>query len=273
MAGDMPWHELSGVAAMYPLLASELILLLEADAALKTTPNILRFIGEIRPKSRLLRERCLNALRENRQDRSPNRNPIEAAELLAEHFAGDSEVLRELVSLLPNDRWRLNTASGPLVALCNGWPDSSELLSYVDSLQGERVSWETWFALAFLKTPDPEHFLDSLCRFFEGGGIGMAREHQRIVRYCARTLAKYRTVYNELLDCYLHGKDANLFTSAPNLLAATGPISPVGRQVLLIQVERQLSRMHEPIVGFDLGTNQFRSAALGLFDILSRGDV
>lgn len=94
----------------------------QAWAAGKQTSASLRFMATNQPKSRSLMDRCLMVIAGHGDNWTTRQMELTAAELLANAFTGDPGVLDELARMLEHGLW-----SGPLAALCDGWPDSDLL--------------------------------------------------------------------------------------------------------------------------------------------------
>src|SRR4030042_3834260 len=118
------WNELCLFADQYPSPRDEALSFLEARTEQTSKPNILRFLGRVRPKSRLLLEYCLKALLigDDRQD-SSGEEAVVAAELLGANYAGDRDTLAHIMT----ERARKHVYEKVILVLCEGWPESEEL--------------------------------------------------------------------------------------------------------------------------------------------------
>jgi hypothetical protein len=267
-----PWGIFGTVAAQYPQIAQELLAKIESETPLATTTNLLRFIAATRPKSLLLREKCLAAIRSHQRQGAADDTVAVAAEFLATHYR-DDETFAELLKLAPVGDWAMGNAHGALLSLAEGWTQLTEVELRVDGLKGQMVPWDLFFALVGIKPVGVNEFilaLAQLCR--ERGPFDMGAGHG-IFKFCVRHLARCDQSYQLLLTHYLRPVDANLYLSAPGLLASARGIGQMGRMQLMKRLERELSGRVEPTVGYDLSSDQMRSAALALLDTLTTGEA
>ena len=155
------WDALCVFADTYPAARDAALHFLDTLPTKPWHPNILRFLGRVRPKSRLLLECCLSALH-----REPDRFPryrdedMVAAELLGEHFGGDQEVLLQLTS-----GWTVDSPrQGVILALCEGWTESHLLDELIEALKNQRLelTYATYFQLLSHKA-EPEFIFHRLC--------------------------------------------------------------------------------------------------------------
>jgi hypothetical protein len=268
----LPWDTLSIVAAEYPLLAQELLLKIESDSALRITSNLLRFIATVRPKSLLLREKCLEVLRSHYRDGTTDETEAVAAEILAAHYR-DGDTFAELLNMAPVGAPAMSRAYGPLLALADAWPESSEVDMRTKQLVGQMVPWDLYFALGCASQDNPEVFAASLAQLCHEGGPPNPGTGHRIFKFCVRYLARYDQGYHLLLSHYLRPLDDNLYASAPSIVAAARGVGSLGRLQLMDGLEREMGGTLEPKVGYDLRSGQVRSAALALLDVLTAGEA
>lgn len=266
---DPPWRAMSAVARAYPYVAKELLAAIESDRPPELAPGILRFVADVRPKSRLLREKCMEVLRRDRKRQSghDDSTPV-AAELLAEHFGGDPTILREINELIPDDLWPPSATYGPLLAMSDGWPGSDEFRKRVESIKGTAVRWDLWFAIESTSSGSEGAVVHALEHFVSQGPVVDEGTKRRVFRFCVRALTLQSKSFQLLVDRYLHQKLGPLRASAPSLLVASRGLGLLGRHHLLSDLRQELSNETEPTVGYDLLSDQDRSRALGLFDVL-----
>jgi hypothetical protein len=270
----LPWDDLGIVAAEYPTLAQELLGKIESRTSTSpaTSANILKFVAVVRPKSLLLRERCLEVLRSHKSGRSQDETDAVAAELLASHYK-DGDTFIELLRMTPLEAPATDWAFGPLLALADGWLESAELKLRSQKLVGRSIPWDLYFALGPSDPANAREFISALSQFCrQRGPLGLRSSH-RIFRFCVRHVARQDQSYELLLNHFLRPMDQNLCVSAPALLATARGVGPLGRLHLVKRLEGELSGQIEPTVGYDLRADDMRSWPLALLDVLSAGEA
>ena len=114
-----------------PALAAALARCVAAGSA---SGGVLRFLASQRPRSQVLREQCVRLLRGEGRSWNEVEPQLVAAELLARHFGGDPDVLRQLANILS-----AGLCSGATAAICDAWPDADILEAiFQDIASGKR---------------------------------------------------------------------------------------------------------------------------------------
>lgn len=263
------WGELCMFADEYPAPRDEALRFLETRVERTTQPNILRFLGRVRPKSRLLLEYCLKTLRigEDQYDCSANDEVIEAAELLGTHFGSDQEVLKRIVS----GNAARHIYEKVILALCEGWPDSEELGRIYEVVRKQKLplSYATYFSLMSRKGSS-KTMLGALMKLVSNSG----RIHQRYLLGINRpVISRLRTddnLYAMLTEALQNELSPSSKATIPRLIGAGRGITPELRAWCTGEVDRQLRGQQSPEIGFDLLAGELRPVVHSLLDVLSQ---
>jgi hypothetical protein len=102
--------------------------------------NSLRYLAAVRPRSRELLDRCVTLLATKADNWTEVELQLTAAELTAQGFAGDPEVLAKLLDIMGS-----GVRSAALAAICDGWPSSEALETIFDDVakgrrEGDRLN-------------------------------------------------------------------------------------------------------------------------------------
>ncbi len=122
------WNELASVGANYPIVADHILAEADLQPSLLQSPNVLKMIGRLEPRSERLLNCCLNALSGNLAPYNWFDAAEAASTLLSEHFRKDPLVEQRLLGLIKNDI----IPTGVVMALSKGWPEN-EILRTLES--------------------------------------------------------------------------------------------------------------------------------------------
>jgi hypothetical protein len=139
------WSALARVARRGSAAANDLVGYLDnVPMTAGLDPVYLEFLERCTPRSHRFREGCLATVKGG-QPHAPSRILEEAgvisAIILGRAFGGDGEVLKRLaVPQLQDDIERaLPSLAFPMIAICEGWPDSEELERVIQCLRERRL--------------------------------------------------------------------------------------------------------------------------------------
>jgi len=258
------WDALCIFADEFPSPRDEAIRFLEDRTERTATPNILRFLGRVRPKSQILLEYCLKALCIGDDQHGCSREGVAvAAELLGTHFGGDSDVLGRIISGSPEERIDENV----ILALCEGWPKSEELERIFEIVHKQRVplSYATYFQLICRKSSSVVVF-DALMSSFE--------PHRRwgsrgISRPILRRLEMDNSFCRMLFKCLQNNPTPFEKATIPRLIGVARGVSSELRTWCTEEVNHQLSSKKSPEIGFDLIVGELRPVAHSLQEVLN----
>jgi hypothetical protein len=258
------WDALCIFADEFPSTCDEAIRFLGDRTERTATPNILRFLGRVRPKSQILLEYCLEALCIGDDQHGRSREGVAvAAELLGTHFGGDSDVLGHIVSGSPEG----HIDEKVIIALCEGWPESEELERIFEIVHKQRVpmSYATYFQLICRKSSSVVLF-DYLMSSFEPhrrwGSRGISRP---ILRRLERDNSFCRMLFKRLQNNPSPSEKATI----PRLIGVARGVSSELRTWCTEEVNHQLSGKKSPEIGFDLITGELRPVAHSLQEVLN----
>lgn len=262
------WNELCLFADQYPSPRDEALSFLEARTEQTSKPNILRFLGRVRPKSRLLLEYCLKALLigDDRQD-SSGEEAVVAAELLGVDYAGDSDLLAHIMT----ERARKQVYEKVILVLCEGWPESEELGLIFEVIKTKNVplSYPAYFQLISRKSKSEIVFKAIIN---ELSSFDYIKEYhmQAISRPVLRRLQTDNNLAAMLTKKLKDDPTASEKATIPRLIAAARGITPELRVWSNEELNRQLTGKQSPQVGVDLIMGELRPVVHSLLDVLNQ---
>ncbi len=228
-------------------------------------PNTLRYIGQAQPKSSLLLEFCLSAIKVD-LPYAWSETALVAAEILGAQFTGDPAVLTRLLE----DELEGHVYEGQLISLCEGWPESDALERLFRHIydQERRMSHALHVQLLSRKGTVGEimHLFDRL------GHPSLRTLHQRSATIPQPLVRRLRED-NELLAT-LWERLRNRPTVAekitfPYLISAAHGLSPELHAWCLQEIEQQAAMAGPPQIGLNLVTGGILSVSHTLFDVLA----
>jgi hypothetical protein len=263
------WDEFCMFADEYPSPREEALRFLEYRTERTAKPNILRFLGRVRPKSHLLLEYCLKALCiGDRQRDCSGEEAVVAAELLGAHFGGDDDVLTRIISGGP----RKHVYEKMILALCEGWPETEELEHVFEIVREQRrpLSYATYFRLICRKGSS-EFVFDSLTRelprFSE---FSRLRDSQVIIQPILRRLGTDESLCGMLTERLRNSPTPSEKATVPKLIGTARGLSSELRNWCIEEADRQLRSEESPEIGVDLVIGKLRPVAHSLLDVVYR---
>jgi len=228
---------------------------LEQRRERSATPNVLRFLGRVRPGGTLLRQYCLGTLAGDSEphDASTENAYAVAAELLGAHFARDTEVL-EFVSeqLLADGDGRPVVREAPLIALCEGWPESEELQRALRVLQENQqgLSYAAYFQLASLFYDGEQLLEDIRNMLLSGAELKDSRRNTpgRLNRPLSRPVKRRVIVLRRVLEDFLERSGPTLDEDYPVFRDSKQPVFAQAVLEVLCQVAGERRRRFVPIM-------------------------
>ena len=240
------WEELCLLAHNFEEPRIEALQFLESRSDKTAGPNILRFVARAKPRSKLLLDLCISALVRRDQDLY-GPTPSAAAELLADHFAGDAEVKKLIPPVIDANRF-LN--SYVLMALSEGWPDSEEIAMAMQLLRDhvERLSLVPYYAVVCARSNTEKVFMmvmDELANAFPGHGFRL----QLLVRPLLRRIRKDEGLAVLLKKRLFTHPTPSEKSSISRLLAASQGVSKDVRDWCMEELNRQIREDVTPELG------------------------
>jgi hypothetical protein len=262
------WDALCIFADEFSSPRDEAIRFLEDRTERTATPNILRFLGRVRPKSRILLEYCLKALCiGDDQNDCPRERVAVAAELLGTHFGGDSEVLGRITSGSPEEHIDENV----ILALCEGWPKSEELERIFEIVRKQKQPLDsaTYFQLICRKSPSKAVF-DAIIAFMSSLEAHNRWGYQNISRSVLRRLRTDDRFFEMLIERLQNNPTPSEKATIPRLIGVARGLTSELRNWCIEEVNHQLSSKKSPEIGFDLIIGELRPVAHSLLDVLNQ---
>lgn len=262
------WNVFCMFADKYPSPREEAVRFLETRKERIATPNILRFLGKVRPKSKLLLEYCLKTLRieEDQQDCSGEEAVI-AAELLGMHFGNDNDVLLHIMS----EGAKKHIYNKVILALCEGWPESNEIehIFEVVSKQKLQLSLTAYFRLICQKSQSKVVF-DGLEKILSSPNPAQLYNSRFVTRPILRRLRTDDNLFEMLIVCLQNKPTPSEKATIPRLISAARGIPNELRTWCNEEMNRQLDFSKIPQVGVDLIVGEVRPVVHSLLDIFNQ---
>jgi energy-coupling factor transporter ATP-binding protein EcfA2 len=262
------WNELCLFADQYPSPRNEALSFLEVRTERTSKPNILRFLGRVRPKSHLLLEYCLKALHigDDQQD-SSGEEAVVAAELLGSNYAGDGDILAHIMT----EKVRKRIYNKVILALCEGWPESEELSLIFEIVADKKVPlfYPAYFQLICRKSESRVVF-DAITKELSSFNYTHQFSLQAIYRPVIRRLQMDDSLLRMLTERLKDNPTASEKATIPRLIGTARGVTPELRSWSIKELNRQLIATQSPEVGVDLIMGELRPVVHSLLDVLNQ---
>ena len=259
------WDALCIFADEFSSPRDEAIRFLEDRTERTATPNILRFLGRVRPKSQILLEYCLKELRIGDDQHNCSREGVAvAAELLGTHFGSDNDVKGHIIPESPEER----IDEKVILALCEGWPKSEELKRIFEMVRKQKqpLDYATYFQLICLKSPSVVVFDDLMSSFEPQHRLSSRGISRPVLRRLEMDNRFYRMLIKRLQNNPTPSEKATI----PRLIGVARGVSSELRTWCIEEANRQLCGKESPEIGFDLIIGELRPVAHSLLDVLNQ---
>jgi hypothetical protein len=263
-----PWDAFCIFADKFSSPRDEAISFLEDRTERTATPNILRFLGRVSPKSQILLEYCLKALCiEDDPHNCSRENVAVAAELLGTHFGGDNEILGHIISGSSEEHIDKNV----ILALCEGWPESEEMNRVFEIVRIHEIplDYNLYFQLICRKSPSKAVF-DALIAFLTSPKAHKRWVYPNISRPVLRRLRTDDRFFEMLIERLQNNPTPSEKATIPMLIGAARGLTSELRNWCIEEVNRQLCGNESPEIGFDLIIGELRPVAQSLLDVLNQ---
>jgi hypothetical protein len=259
--GHRFWATLAPFAEQTPVLRDAVLTFIREHGTGRS-PELLRFLAAVRPRSRELADALVPAATGTVLNRSEARTALLlAAELLAEHFADDAEVLAALVR---DDR----PTEGELLALAMGWRRTPAARARFDAAQHDRLplSLDVGVRLHIL-LDDSDEALEALCSWLPKGE-GQSRLVAPPTTAALRRTAGYPRFAEALRRRVRDGGTPSEVGSGARLLAAAGGLDRETRALLEERCAAALTGPDTDLIGLDMVAEELRPLGWILWDAL-----
>ncbi len=259
--GHMFWAMLAPFAVQRPVLRDTVLAFIREHGT-AGSPELLRFLAAVRPRSRELADALIGAATGTVVDRTDARTTLLlAAELLAQHFAGDAEVL---AALLREGR----PTEGELLALAMGWHRTAEARARFDAAHRDRLPLSLDVGVRVnLLVGGSDAALEALCSWLpagEGQGWLVAPPTTAALRRTVRDARFAEALRRRLRD----GGTPSEVGSGARLLAAAGRLDRETRAVLEERCAAALTGDDTDLIGLDMVAEELRPLGWILWDAL-----
>jgi energy-coupling factor transporter ATP-binding protein EcfA2 len=258
------WRALAIVGVDIPIVQAAVFDRLDTDATFSLTPEALSFVARLRPRSELLKRRCISAIKGPGGKSSDMDTVTRAIAILGEQFQNDGAIAAEIAD---GER----QFSPILLALAALNPDHPWLgETYKAIMAGGSVTMPVYFATLYARIKSQDIVRELQRDLDRTGAINRYNcddVSTPIIRRLKRDADARATVTDTLLGSGSPGTKMNLF----RLMDAAGLITPLIREKCLGEANEQVIRgMVES--AFDLVTGTGRSIPLCLLDVADRAE-
>ncbi|MEI6152621.1 MAG: NACHT domain-containing protein [Deltaproteobacteria bacterium] len=258
------WDTCCPFADEYPSPRDEAIRFFEERKERTAKPEILRFLGRVKPKSSLLLEYCLPALSKKDNHYNFDDNTVVASELLGVNFAGDNDIL----TLIVKDAKEYPYYGGIIIALCEGWPDS-DALEQIYKWACQHTSWSPHYYVYFQLICQKSHsnvIIKALKRILSETII----RKRNIIRPIVRRLKADDVLTDLLIEILQNKPTPSEKSTIPKLISTSRGVSPELREWITEEVQNQLSGTEPHEVGVDLFVGEMRPVIHSLMDVIDQ---
>ncbi len=263
------WKNLCLFADDYSTPRKEAIKFIEDPNTYSNEVTILQFLGRVLPKSEVLLNHCLSSL--HLTGRSYSLGDLEialtSAELLAEHFGGDDDILHALTTKpIVDGNW---VAEGALIALCIGWPNCEELERVWKAVKDNKIRllYPTFFHLLSAKADSSEIF-KHLTKALSTPTPLTVWAAPGVAKPIISRLEKDVQLSDLVLGKLNYEISPSEKVTMPRLLCLARGVSPQLRSWCQEELDNQFHTKHPSEIGFDLIIGSFRPVVQSLMSVL-----
>lgn len=239
-------------------------------------PEIILAVSRMSPRSVVTRQLCLQVLRYCSEHpmrvfgrvHTPldeARAEIAAAEVIASQFAGDSTTHDEIAALVTDKI----IPSGPVIALCDGWPASKLLDALFERLSRNHqdLLLPAQLQMICLKS-NPEVVLQNLDRLINNVHDTYWAFWPSTLRPIINRAKQDEAVLGEMRGWLDSDPTCHVKASIPRILSAASGLGDQLRRWCEVEVERLYNSPGIPDSGFDVHTGRIRPIVHTLLEIL-----
>lgn len=263
------WEQLCPFIDEFPSAQEEALRFLESRIERTAGPNVLHFLGRMRPRSRLLLSYCFETLHigDDQADCSGSEDALAAAELLGSHFGSDNNVLARIASGQHTERIQ----EKDVLALCEGWPESEELEQLFNLVrhQNPPLSYTAYFQLITRKSPS-EVVFGAVTGVLANFNRYLSRHPQLVTHSVLRRLRNDEDLEFMLSNRLQDEPSLSEVASIPRLISAARGLPPGLRKWCSEEADAQLNGAKSPEIGIDLLSGERRPIAHSLLDALNQ---
>lgn len=256
------------LADQFPILKAEAIDFLEnGNISNDFLFNILNFLSRNYPKSQILLQYCLKALKNESNSYGSLRDTITASKILGNHFSSDNKILEDMISNL-----HIEYSNEKLIlVLCEVYPESEKLTAIFNEFKEKKINPGLFASLQLVcQKGKTEWVFNGLSYLLSDYSIEDMPSW--IIQEFKRPIISRIQKDNKFLDMLIKSLDNNSCSSfkatIPRLISASGKMTPEFRKWCIGELNNQLSPRNSPEIGMDLIAGELRPVAHSLLDIL-----
>jgi hypothetical protein len=255
---------LSVVAAEFPELQEDVWSV--KDQNVSNSKNVLKLLETVKPRSEVLKLRCLGEIRRDDGTWGGIERVNFAAKILTDNFSGDEDVRTQIIGGRPAFR----LSEGEIIALCAGWPNDPLVAELHEALRKKQHLGFSIFGVmaVWYASVAVEKIVAMLFQHLDTQGICNAHGYAALkgpVEGRVKRDSEVRLAFHKALRT---GATASGKATFPRLLVRTEGLTTELHEWVEGELTRQLSRKTVPEAGFDLVEGRARSVASSLLDAL-----
>jgi DNA replication protein DnaC len=238
---------------------------LESQTQKIALPNMLRFLSNVRPKSQLLLEYCLQTM--SQSDPFAGDAIFYASELLGKSFKGDKDIFQLITS---NKYYYRNDHN--VVALCEGWSGCNELETLYQNVCNRSINLTivAYYYLASIKATS-DVFLKDILKWLEESinnrYYGYALRNT--IRPLMTRIRQDDYLFEMLNDLLCQNQNPTIMATIPKLLRSSRGISYDLRRICADKIDRQIENVEPPEIGFDIFIGKIRPIVYSLYEAIN----
>jgi hypothetical protein len=255
---------LAVVAAEFPEVQEEVWK--TADPNVANSNSVLKLLATVKPKSEMLKLRCLNEIRKDDGTWGGIEHANFAAVVLGDTFSGDENVRIQITRGRPPFQF----SEAEIIALCVGW-SSDPVISEINQAFRTRkhIGVSMFGALSVLyASVAVEKFVEILLKDLDTPHFSNSRTYEALKGPVERRIKRDPQVRLEIHKVLRTGATPSGKATLPGLLARSEGLTVELHQWIEEELTRQMSSESIPQVGFNLINGTVSSVTLSLLDVL-----
>jgi hypothetical protein len=251
-------------AAEFPELQDEVWNVTDPNTSRST--NVLKLLGTVKPRSELLKQRCLDEIRRHDDTWGGIERVNLAATVLSENFSGNEQARNQITRGRP---W-FQLSEGEILALCAGWPTDVVVLEAHEALcKTKHIGLSMFGTLSVIYAcTSADKFFEILAQHLDTPTICNSRAYEALRGPVERRMKRDGEVRSRIPDVLRADATPSVKATLPRLLARTEGLTAKLHEWAESELARHLSSKSLPEAGFDLTEGATRSVALSLLDAL-----
>jgi hypothetical protein len=259
------WEALPLVTADIPTMHGEILDHFDRNESLSLTPGALTFLAKVKPRSELLRTRCISAIKRRGQD-WPNFDAVDAVRSAISILEEQFEDPQRLAAEIAEGSHPFSNIVRALAAIDPAHPFVGQACEAIQA--GQSITLLEYFATAYARVK-AEKIVELLTYDIEGRGLVNEHNHDDVSSAVIRRIKRDPQVRAVIADTLLGSAPQSVKMNLYRLLDSAGFITPEIIQTCLSDANSQL-RAGMVECGFDVVAGAVRGIPLSLLDVAIR---